>query len=63
MTKYGTYYGIDMADFGILDRVDIWAGRAIDMINFAFIAGSSKHGKARLASVGWNCVAATQLKD
>ncbi|MPC09523.1 hypothetical protein E2C01_002136 [Portunus trituberculatus] len=29
--------------------------------NVAFMAGSSKHGKARRASVGWNCVTASHL--
>jgi hypothetical protein len=30
--------------------------------NFALIAGSSKQGKALLASVGWNCVTAINLQ-
>jgi hypothetical protein len=30
--------------------------------NTALNSGSSKHGKAALASVGWNCVAAKYLQ-
>lgn len=47
-----TYTGSDSANFGIFDRVVIFFGRARVKLNFAFNAGSSKHGKARLASVG-----------
>ena len=31
-------------------------------LNLALMAGSSKQGKARLASVGWNCVTAMYLE-
>ena len=33
------------------------------MVNLAFNSGSSKQGKAFLASVGWNCVVARYLSD
>lgn len=36
----------------VLDMELMCAGLAIDMENFAFNAGSSKHGNAFLASVG-----------
>jgi hypothetical protein len=39
----------------------ILEGRAMLILNLAFRAGSSKHGNALRASVGWNCVAAIHL--
>lgn len=47
---------------GILDNVVILDGLAKLMVNFALKEGSSKHGKALLASVGENCVLAEYLK-
>ena len=56
-----TYTGTVLSVLGILDNVDISRGRASLNLNFALSAGSSKHGIHLLASVGWNCVAATHL--
>lgn len=51
-----------MWTLGIFDMVDRCFGRAIFNANFAFRAGSSKHGKALRASVAWNCVEANHLR-
>lgn len=47
---------------GMLDNVVILDGLAKLMVNFALKEGSSKQGKALLASVGENCVLAAYLK-
>lgn len=57
-----TYTGRDCPICGIFDMDVIFFGRAKISLNLAFSAGSSKHGRARRASVGWNCVAATHLR-
>lgn len=57
-----TYTGFGFPICGIFDKVVILIGRANVNLNVAFNAGSSKHGRARRASVGWNCVAATHLR-
>ncbi len=45
-----------------LDNAVMSLGWVIVTINTAFMAGSSKHGKALLASVGWNWVTANHLQ-
>ena len=52
--KSFTYTVILLLMSGIFDNEVIFFGLPMDNLNFAFIAGSSKQGKARLASVGWN---------
>lgn len=47
---------------GIFEMDDIFSSLAKDTSNVAFISGSSKQGKARRASAGQNCVAATFLE-
>lgn len=47
----------------ILDKVVMFDGLVKLMVNLALKDGSSKHGKALLASVGENCVLANNLKD
>ena len=46
---------------GILDRAFMLDFLTKVMLNVAFIAGSSKHGNAFLASVGANIVVANHL--
>lgn len=48
---------------GMLDSDVMLSGLTNIILNFDFIAGSSKHGNAFLASVGWNCVIARELKE
>lgn len=57
-----THTGFAIPICGIFDKVVILIGRANVNLNVAFNDGSSKHGSARRASVGWNCVAATHLR-
>lgn len=45
----------------MLDKVLIFEGRAMLIVNLALNDGSSKQGKALLASVGENCVLAIHL--
>ena len=56
-----TYAGSEGRSFGMLDIEVILFGRAMLILNLAFSAGSSKHGNALRASVGWNCVVAIHL--
>ena len=49
------------SSIGILEMEDISLVRPRETLNLAFNAGSSKHGKALLASVGWNWVTAMYL--
>lgn len=46
---------------GMLESAVMFCVLARKILNVAFISGSSKQGKARLASIAWNCVDATQL--
>jgi hypothetical protein len=46
----------------MLDTEVMLLGRPMLILNFAFKAGSSKHGNALRASVGWNCVVAIHLE-
>lgn len=46
----------------MFDKVVMFRGLAMEMLNLALSAGSSKQGNARRASVGWNCVVAIHLK-
>lgn len=46
----------------IFDKVVTFDGLVTLIVNLALKAGSSKHGKALLASVGENCVLASILK-
>jgi hypothetical protein len=46
----------------MLDTEVMLLGRAMLILNLAFRAGSSKHGNALRASVGWNCVVAIHLE-
>lgn len=56
-----TYTGIGSPILGMFEMDDMFFGRAMLILNVAFRAGSSKHGKARRASVGWNCDVAIHL--
>ena len=56
-----TYIG-NVLVFGIFVIDVILVSRAMCTVNLAFIAGSSKQGKALLAEIDWNCVDATRLK-
>lgn len=47
---------------GILDSARCFGSLLILTENLALKAGSSKHGKAVLANVGSNCVAASTLR-
>ena len=47
---------------GMFDTANLSSGRIIVILNLALKAGSSKQGKARLASVGWNWVVAMTLR-
>ena len=46
---------------GMFESEDKLAGRARLTVNRALNVGSSKHGNARRASVGENCVLASHL--
>lgn len=46
---------------GMLESVVMLVWRAKNTSNVALRAGSSRHGKARRASVAWNCVTARAL--
>jgi hypothetical protein len=46
----------------MLDIEVMFLGRAMLILNLALRAGSSKHGNALRASVGWNCVVAIHLE-
>lgn len=56
-----TYTSVELLVLGIFDNDVMFHSLAIDILNLALYAGSSKQGNARLASVGWNCVAANHL--
>lgn len=58
-----TYTNVGWPVFGIFDKLIMLCGRASANVKFAFNAGSSKQGSARLASVGWNWVTATHLLE
>lgn len=60
---FGRTHMGSVALIGMLDRVTMSAGRAMLSSKRAFMAGSSKHGKASLACVGSNCVAAIHLEE
>lgn len=49
-----THTGIGAPFMGIFEIDVMFLGRAMLIWNLAFKAGSSKHGKARRASVAWN---------
>lgn len=49
-----THTGIGAPSMGIFEIDVMFLGRAMLIWNLAFKAGSSKHGKARRASVAWN---------
>ena len=57
-----TYIGTPSFLMGIFDIEVMSFVRPKVTANFALIAGSSRHGKALLASVGWNWVTAIYLK-
>ena len=57
-----TYTGIGSPIRRMFEMDVMFFGRAMLILNVAFSAGSSKHGKARRASVGWNCDAAIHLQ-
>lgn len=59
----GTHTGIGSPFLGMFEMDVMFLGRAMLIWNRAFKAGSSKHGKARLASVAWNCVVAIHLRQ
>lgn len=59
---YITHTGLDSRSFGMFEMAVMLLGRAMLIWNLALSAGSSKQGKARRASVGWNCVVAIHLK-
>ena len=59
-TRSVTYTGSERLS-GMLDTEDMCVSLARWTSNVALRAGSSKHGKAFLASVGWNCVTANTL--
>lgn len=62
-TKFSTYVkGVDLSN-GIFDKVDMWEGRPKIISNLALNDGSSKQGKAFLASTGENWVLAKILKE
>lgn len=49
-------------ELGIFDSViDLSSSRTMLIWNCAFLSGRSKHGNARLASIGENCVLASHL--
>jgi hypothetical protein len=47
----------------MLKRAIYFFERTIDIVKFAFMAGSSKHGNAALASVGSKWVVAKNLEN
>lgn len=49
-----TYWACGDPTLFMLEIEVILRGRAILIVNRAFNAGSSQHGKARRASVAWN---------
>jgi hypothetical protein len=57
-----THTGSVSPRWGMFDIEVIFEGRAMLILNLAFRAGSSKHGNALRASVGWNCVVAIHLQ-
>jgi hypothetical protein len=57
-----THTGSDSPCWGMFDIEVMFEGWAMLILNLAFRAGSSKHGNALRASVGWNCVAAIHLE-
>lgn len=59
--NYGDTYCTTFSLSGILESVDKFAGLAKLMVNFALKDGSSKQGKALLASVGENWVLTINL--
>lgn len=53
--NWNTYTGFTpVFSFRMFESVVMFVGRPRNNLNLAFKAGSSKHGKARRASVGWN---------
>ena len=48
---------------GIFDNAVCWGSRTIITVKLAFIAGSSKHGKAARACVASKCVVAKYLRE
>ena len=56
-----THIGTPSSTVGMFDIEDMSFVRPKWILNLAFKAGSSKHGKALLASVGWNWVTAMYL--
>lgn len=57
----GTNMGVE-ARRGMLESAVMLSLLARKILNVALSWGSSMQGKARLASVAWNCVEATQLR-
>jgi len=57
-----THTGSDLPCWGMFDIEVMFEGWAMLILNLAFRAGSSKHGNALRASVGWNCVVAIHLE-
>jgi hypothetical protein len=57
-----THTGSDSPCWGMFDIEVMFEGWAMLILNLAFRAGSSKHGNALRASVGWNCVVAIHLE-
>lgn len=53
----------DVNTLGILDNDIVrFSSRIMLILNFAFLSGRSKHGNARRASIGENCVLANHLE-
>jgi hypothetical protein len=61
INPYCTYTG-SVNLIGMFDKVIMLSWRAMLISNFAFIWGSSTHGKASLACVASNCVVAIHLE-
>lgn len=55
------YTGMGSPIWGMFEMEVMFLGLAMLILKVAFSAGSSKHGNARRASVGWNWVVAIHL--
>lgn len=61
--RWNLCYTNPIFELGIFDSViDLSSSRTMLIWNCAFLSGRSKHGNARLASIGENCVLASHLE-